>query len=288
MTKTPHQRGLSLKIFGLFPLRTQTRKVLHMNTLAPYVKSEPYAITPSRIARDPSISPVTRCLYTIIDSHLGDKTTQKVSLSTLATELGRSTATVRRSIAELEAIGLVQTFQTGRSLILKRVNNSRNSCTSEHSDVAPVSTPKSNNKRVITTTGEHRSQETVSTTATTPVVADYLVEINKAAGTQVRNNKTVTAHIRKMSEQGLSPQDVAALASAYLAAHRSGVSNPAGFIVSFALPAIASGERPETPQVQQAPPMFMDLVTGQECEHGDPRGEQSCAICRHAKAKAAA
>lgn len=259
-----------------------------MNTLAPHVKPEPYAITPSRIVRDPSISPITRCLYTIIDSHLGHKATQKVSLSTLAEELGRSIATVRRSIAELEAIGLVQTFQTGRSLILKRVNNSRKNCTSDVSDVAPVSTRKSSNKRVITTTSEHRSQEPIPTPTTEPVVDDYLSEINKATGAQIRNNKTVTAHIRAMSEQGLSPQDVAALASAYLAAHRSGVNNPAGFLVSFALPAIASGDRPETPRVQQAPPMYMDSVAGHECEHGEPRGEHYCAICRHAREKVAA
>jgi hypothetical protein len=239
-----------------------------------------FSIVPHFVMRNPDLSQGARLLYVLIDGHLGNKSTQQVTQALLAREAGTSERTIQRWLVELRAAGLVTTYATGRSLILSRLNPSRRD-TSGRRDTTPVSGPNRNNKKEITTTTGSASKPKKPGKVSRVVAADFLDEINKATGTQVAPTKAVLEKLEALDGQGLSPADVAALTGAYLSAHGEGIKNRTGFVASFVLDSLAAGGRPDVPG-PSGPVTYMETVTDDPCQHGDPRGASWCALCRHA------
>lgn len=67
-----------------------------------------WAVLPSWIACDPSLSPEARVVLLVLSSHADDRTHPFPSIARLARLVGRSDRTILRVIAELERRGLVQ------------------------------------------------------------------------------------------------------------------------------------------------------------------------------------
>ena len=250
-----------------------------------------YAIVPHSVARDASLSAQARLLFVIIDGHCGSKSTQKLRLATLASELGASVSTVRRYLRELEDAGLVRTYRTGRALIVGRDNPARKRATGERSDASPVNTRKRSNKRELTTTSRPSENVTPPASPVTVAAGEYLKEINHATGALIQPNQTVTAHLGAIAEQGRSPAELATLVAAELAANRGHVRNPGGFIVGIILPSIAAGASLTEPEpMTYLPPSPLDLHLAEQaaCHHGTPGGASKCGLCRHATVGTAA
>lgn len=264
--------------------------------------SEPYAMMPSVVSRNPALSPAARALYVILDSHIGAQSSMRVNVSTLAAELGRSDRQTLRLLEQLRAAGLLDTQRTGRSLIFRLVNPSRQAKSKpaaqyvpqlqlqpQHTpapkfDTAPQRIPADQAQA-----DQHQAQPADDTGAsagrTQPSDAEYLQAIAAATGHTVNASPQVRQTLHSIRSQGLSSASVAQLTDAYLTMQTSPVRSPAGFLASFALPAIASGERaqPRTPAARVL--TYLEQAKGQtECEHGEPRGAASCALCRRAQA----
>jgi AraC-like DNA-binding protein len=247
-----------------------------------------YAIAPNTVMRDASLSTDARLLYVLVDSRLGKKRTQKIRLATLAADLGKSERTVRRIITELEQAGLIRTHRTGMALIFGRDNPSRRRDTRVHSDRTPVSTPKRSKSLELSTTAGQVSNPETPPQIHCDSAAEYLTEIRKATRVRLTDNATVRTHIAEIAGRGTSPIEAATMTAAYLAAHREKVHNPGGFIVTCILPAIAAGELAEQTPAVNRPLTYLERVAAEPCRHGDPLGEQGCALCRHAKQGATA
>lgn len=75
-----------------------------------------YAIAPNAVIRDTRLSPTARLLYVLLDGRRADKSRGiRVSVATLAADLGCADATVRRAAGELETAGWLARRRTGRT-----------------------------------------------------------------------------------------------------------------------------------------------------------------------------
>lgn len=262
--------------------------------------SEPYAMMPSVVSRNPALSPAARALYVILDSHIGAQSSMRVNVSTLAAELGRSDRQTLRLLEQLRAAGLLHTQRTGRSLIFRLVNPSRQAKSKPAAQYVPQPKPQHTPAPKFDTApqripadqaqaDQHQAQPADDTGAsagrTQPSDAEYLQAIAAATGHTVNASPQVRQTLHSIRSQGLSSASVAQLTDAYLTMHASTVRSPAAFLASFALPAIASGERAQPRKPAARVLTYLEQAKGQtECEHGEPRGAASCALCRRAQA----
>lgn len=263
--------------------------VTHPADDATEIRPVGYAIVPSAVLRDPSLSRDARLLYAVLDGRAGTKGSVRVLLDTLAADLAASPASVRRYLAELKSAGLITTKVTGRSLAITVANGSRSvdkrprSLTRDRSECSPVSALQSNNKREVTTS-RAESEKPVPTIPATAGddggTRTYLAAVESATGHRLRPTTAVREHLASIRQQGVTPADLGTLTAAYLAAHGSNVESPAGWLAGFVLPAIADGQRPERRPASSSPTMYADVPTDRPCDHGEPRGESYCALCR--------
>lgn len=256
-----------------------------------------YSIAPSEVTRDRSLSRDARLLFVILDGRQGSSASTRVRLDTLAADLDASERSVRRWLDELRTAGLVQTQQTGRSLVFTVRNLSRRTVTPDrprstrpdtgvHSDRTQVAAPLSNNPREVINNNTQRTEPLPAPSAAR-VVDEYLKAITDATGVRIRPTREVLADLADIEAQGLEPDALAVLVAAYTATQRN-LRNPAGFI-RWTLTDLAAGNRPEQmslPIHPTPPPTYAEQMSGEPCEHGDPRGESRCALCRHAVAGA--
>jgi hypothetical protein len=224
----------------------------------------------------------------------------RVNVSTLAGELGRSDRQTLRLLDQLRAAGLLHTQRTGRSLIFRLVNPSRQAKSKPAAQYVPQPQPQHTPAPRLDTApqripadqahaDQHQAQPADDTgpspSLTQPSDAEYLQAIAAATGHTVNPSRQVRQTLHSIRSQGLSSASLAQLTDAYLTMHASTVRNPAGWLASHALPAIANGERaqPRTPTARVL--TYLEQAKGQtECEHGEPRGAASCALCRRAQA----
>lgn len=86
-----------------------------VQTDAPFI-APGYAIAPNAVIRDTRLSPTARLLYVLLDGRRADKSRGiRVSVATLAADLGCADATVRRAAGELETAGWLARRRTGRT-----------------------------------------------------------------------------------------------------------------------------------------------------------------------------
>lgn len=236
-----------------------------------------YSIVPHDVARDPSLSPIARLLYVLIDGHVGNKDGFQIKQETLAKELGVSVRTVRRYLKELEQAGWIHTRHTWRTALTRVENPAR-----EAPKRTPVSAPKrtpvsasyrSNLERNKTTTARP-TIKTEHTVQSAPVVAEYLQMIKERTGVTIGLNSTVHKHITAIAGQGITPETSALEIDAYLSTHKATITNPAGFIVSVILPALAAGETEWNATKTPRAPAHPD-----ECIHGSLK-VYGCDKCR--------
>lgn len=76
-----------------------------------------WAKVPHSIARDSTLTPLARLLWVILESRQGQRSQARVGQTVLANDLGVSSRTAQRALAELVSAGLVSTKQTGRTSI---------------------------------------------------------------------------------------------------------------------------------------------------------------------------
>lgn len=265
----------------------------------------PFAMAPVAVVRDATLSVQARFLYVVLDARQGQSGSVRVRISTLCQDTGASSASVRRWLDELRDAGLVATQATGRSLAIYVSNASRQSArvltrerTREHRECSPVSALQRHNKRDTSSSpaeqppapppappgardGGDLPQEQPAPGAPD---RDYLAAIESSTSHRLRPTTAVRSHLAAIRRAAVSPAETAALASAYLAMHGSTIRNPASWLASFALDAIANGQRPQQLELTYAPPSYRELtLDAMECEHGEPRGERYCALCRHRK-----
>lgn len=86
-----------------------------VQTDAPFI-APGYAIAPNAVVRDDRLSLTARLLYVLLDGRRADKAKGiRVSVATLAADLGCADATVRRAASELETAGWLARRRTGRT-----------------------------------------------------------------------------------------------------------------------------------------------------------------------------
>lgn len=271
-----------------------------------------FAMPPVSVLSDGRLSRDARLLYAVLDGRQGQAASVRVRISTLATDLGASGASVRRWMDELRAVGLLVTRQTGRSSILAVVNVSRMASaarvlrdeqadprvlTSDRSECSPVSDLQIH-KRDIQISTSPPPDPTVPSPAPTNADDDqsdqaYLAAIEASTGHRLRPHQAISRHLAAIRRSGTTPADVAAIAAAYLAMHGGRVRNPAAWLASFVLESIAKGqgaeqlalwqqqqEQQETSADTWTVARYADLDASEPCEHGEPRGARGCALCR--------
>lgn len=250
-----------------------------------------YSIAPNKVTRDGSLSRDARLLFVVLDGRQGSSGRTRVRLDTLATDLDASERSIRRWLDELRHAGLVHTQQTGRSLVFTVLNDQRRTVTPDrprstradtggHSERTQVAAPLSNNPRELI--NNNKTQPSEPHPAPSGDVDEYLKEINKATGVTLKGSREVLADLADIKAQGLAPNEAAVLVAAYAATQRN-LRNPAGFI-RWTLTDLAAGNRPhqmELPIQPTPPPTYAEQMSGEPCQHGDPRGESRCALCRH-------
>lgn len=259
----------------------------------------PFAVVPSAVLRDASLSLQARALYAILDDRQGPSGSVRVRIATLCQDTGASSASVRRWLDELRAAGLVATQQTGRSMAFYVSNPSRRPdrvLTHEQSECSPMSALQRSTSLETTSSpddrpqapppaqpdlddGPHQEQPAEQPTGASDRA--YLDAIETATGHRLRPTTAVRRHLAAIRRAGTTPAETAAISSAYLAAHGSTVRHPASWLSAFVLDAIAHGQRPEQLTfTTAAPSSYMSQLAAEPCEHGEPRGSACCALCR--------
>lgn len=257
----------------------------------------PFAVVPSAVLRDASLSLQARALYAILDDRQGASGSVRVRIATLCQDTGASDKSVRRWLDELRAAGLVATQQTGRSMAVYVSNASRTGRTviRDRADRSPVTGLQRSNSLVPTSSpddrpqapppaqpdlddGPHQEQPAEQPTGASDRA--YLDAIETATGHRLRPTTAVRQHLAAIRRAGTTPAETAAISAAYLAAHGSTVRHPASWLSAFVLDAVAHGQRPEQLTFTTAAPSYMSQLAAEPCEHGEPRGSACCALCR--------
>lgn len=252
---------------------------------------EGYSIAPHKVTRDGSLSRDARLLWVILDGRQGSAGSTRVRIATLAEDLDADPRSVRRWLDELRAADLVTTRQTGRSLVFVVHNGTRRADTDSRpsgsrvdtdvlSDRTQMSSPQRSNPREVINNNTQRTDPIPAPSASG--VDEYLESVRQATGVRLRSTGKVREHLAEIRSQGLSATDLAVLVAAYAATQRD-LHNPGGFI-HWTLEDLAAGNRPEQmalPIHQTPPPTYAEQMSGDPCEHGDPRGSERCALCRH-------
>lgn len=271
-----------------------------------------YAVVPNVVLRDPRLSPTARLLYAILDGRQTSSAAVRVGIATLAADLGTSDDTVSRALAELQAVGYVDRTRTGRTsrYVIRnpyRSDSQRRAAdvepelplaeprsrTAAESDTARVRHPQRTISRETNTTSASASPSAqTSESATAKAAADpspeaYVEAIAEATGLPLRPTADVLRKVRKIAARGLTPAETAEAACSRLLV-ASGIRDlysPVGFLARTVLTDLAEGtpvpvEDSPYRQTVPLPVAYRDLYTAEPCQHGDPRGAESCALCR--------
>ena len=250
----------------------------------------PFAVVPSAVLRDASLSLQARALYAILDDRQGASGSVRVRIATLCQDTGASDKSVRRWLDELRAAGLVATQQTGRSMAVYVSNASRTGRTviRDRADRSPVTGLQRSNSLVPTSSPDDRPQVQLPAQIDTSDDEQiehrdiqYLAAIESSTGHRLRPTTAVRRHLAAIRRAGTTPAETGAISAAYLAAHGSSVRHPASWLAAFVLDAIAHGQRPQQLTLTFTPPSYMSQLAAEPCEHGEPRGAAYCALCRH-------
>lgn len=256
-----------------------------------------YAVAPNAVLRDARLSRDARLLYVVLDGHAGKSGRVRVGDAVVAAELGVSERSLYRYLAELVEVGLVSRKGTGRSAITTVHNSVRLASKSRTSD-SPVTAEltqvaalqRSKSLEVNSSIGAGTAERSGAPAPTAPSAAggpaeELLSAVKEATGAPVEMNPRVRRDLLKIAARGITPPELAVEVAAWMAVKEADVIRPAGFIVGVVLPAIAQGS--EVPSAEPllttpTPPAIRELYSADPCQHGDPRGPSSCALCRHA------
>lgn len=257
-----------------------------------------YAIAPNAVIRDARLSRDARLLYVLLDGHAGKSGRVRVGDAVLAAELGVSERTLYRYLDELKEAQLITRKGTGRSAITTVANGIRTGGSSkartvspDTAELSPVSPlQRSSSREVINSKGPGHAEGSKAPAPTArPAAGSHaeklLYAVREASGAPVDMVPRVRRDLEKIAARGIQPAELAVEVAAWMAVKEADVIRPAGFIVGVVLPAIARGsEVPSAEPLLQTPtpPSIRELYSADPCQHGDPRGASSCALCRHA------
>lgn len=259
-----------------------------MNETLPVVSdlSQHFGISPTAVMLDQRLSNGATRLYAVLDARLCGRP-QRIRIETLAADLGWSERAVKRCAAELRAAGWLAAGRTGRSNMWHLVNPVRRA-RSVPADGTKMALPQIN-RSLSTTNSRAVIEEPPAPTSEAPLcdepqtIHEHLKAAQEAAQTTIRATRKVRESLARIKQQQIAPEALAALVAAYKAAHRARIENPAGWLV-WVLEDLAAGGRPETPKpTYQQQPLYLDRPLTEPCEHGEPRGQHACALCRHAR-----
>lgn len=259
-----------------------------MNETLPVVSdlSQHFGISPTAVMLDQRLSNGATRLYAVLDARLCGRP-QRIRIETLAADLGWSRDSIERCAAELRSAGWLVTSRTGRSSSWHLVNPARTRKAAA-ADTAFLRHPQIN-RSLSTTSSSAAIAEPPAPTSEAPLcdepqtIHEHLKAAQEAAQTSIRATRKVRESLARIKQQQISPEALAALVAAYKAAHRARIENPAGWLV-WVLEDLAAGGRPETPKpTYQQQPLYLDRPLTEPCEHGEPRGQHACALCRHAR-----
>lgn len=272
----------------------------------PPISAPGYAIAPNAVLRDARLSRDARLLYVLLDGHAGKSGRVRVGDATVAAELGASESSFYRWARELVAAGLITRKGTGRSAITTVHNGFRVGSssaptaaeqpaipvTADSAELSPVTAlQRSKSREVINSNGASPAEDRGAPARTaTPAAAGpaekLLDAVRAATGAPVEMNARVRRDLQTIAARGTTPDELAVEVAAWLAVKgEESIYRMAGFLVGVVLPSIARGQEAPAAEPQLAtpmPPYAHELYAADPCQHGDPRGPSSCALCRHA------
>lgn len=246
-----------------------------MSTVAPSTDAPPgYAVAPHTVARRADLSRDARLLFVVLDGRQGSAPSVRVRLETLAADLAATTRSVRRWLDELRDVGLVRTQVTGRSLLIRVTNQERRPDSRVRSDRSREDSRVRSDGTQASALQSKNVRDESNNNRATEVAPDagadrYLTAIARATDTRIRANAGIAKDLADIERQGLDPDQVTTLVTAYMAM-RPDIRNRGGFI-RWCIGDLAAGGRPQQLELPLStatpiPPRFheLDISTAQE------------------------
>jgi len=209
-------------------------------------------MAPQSVIEDATLSVNARLLFIILDARAGSRRVVSVRVEVLAVALGKSAATTKRALEELEARGLLQrsrTLGTSRTVVHNPARAPRGRrLTSAPAYGSPMSRRSSKNDL-----SKKQQQQPAASEGSAIEARELLGRIIEATGTPIKPTAVLMRTLREAVASGRA-DDMPIMATAWLATVAGNVGNPAGYLAGYILPALAEGRRgPQNSKSERAP-----------------------------------
>lgn len=268
----------------------------------PPIDPQTWAVTPSSVLLDARLSDRAVRLYGVLDVRTMGRAQVAVKVATLAAQLRWSLRKTEQALEELVTLGYVSRQRTRGVSLTTLVNPARpakkgarsaGSCGPDPQDLAGTSRSSSlRSKNIIrgeTPASSDSPAPTSAADAGRDPLSPYLLAASEGAGITLDLNRTVKSYLQKISAT-MTAEQLRDQVAEWPRISWSGlpIYDLGGFYVGVVLRGIAEGWQPPSPdrpgaapaQETPIPPRIEELYAHEPCQHGDPRGQRACALCR--------